>query len=425
MKIAVVKETCPRESRVALVPQFVPELTKAGFEVTVEAEAGLAAGFRDDDYREKGATIVETRDAAFLADIVLQVRAGGANPGTDDRSRLRAGQVAIGMCDPLGSPEAVASLADTDAALFALELIPRTTRAQSMDVLSSMATLAGYRAVILAAAQLPKMFPLMMTAAGTLQPARVFVIGGGVAGLQAIATARRLGAVVYAYDVRPAVKEQVESLGGRFVELPVEPGESEDQGGYAKEMDEAFYQRQRDCMAKVAAESDVVVCTAAIPGKTSPLLLTAAAVEGMPAGSVVVDLAAERGGNCELSEPEQTVTEHGVTILGPTNLAAEVPHHASQMYARNMVNFLRHMTTEGQLVLDLEDPIIRDTLVAHEGHVVHPRLRDILQLEPLDLPSNVAGGDEGHQHVETAADHAGAAGEPNAADSASAEREEE
>ena len=386
MKIAVVKETFPGERRVALIPSAIAPLLKAGCEVLVQSEAGQSAGFLDADYEQAGAQIIADRTAAFAADVILAVRFAGADQDNleHDLPRLREGQILIGSVDPLGHPESVAKVSETGAALFGLELIPRITRAQSMDVLSSMATIAGYRAVLLGALELPKMFPLMMTAAGTLSPARVFVIGAGVAGLQAIATARRLGAVVQAYDVRPAVREQCESLGAKFVELPLETGDSEGKGGYAKAMDESFYQRQRQLMAEVVAENDVVVTTAAIPGKKSPLLITEDAVKGMQPGSVIVDLAAERGGNCELSQPDQRVDVHGVTILGPTNLPAEVPNHASQMYAKNVITFLNHLLKDGEIQLDLSDEITRDTLLTHDRQVVQSRLREILDLPPLE-----------------------------------------
>lgn len=392
MKVAVVKETFLGERRVALIPANVPQLAKAELDVIVESGAGEAAGFADASYEDKGAKVVPNRAAAFDADVVLQVRCLGTNPeqGRSDLENMRSGQIVVGMCDPLGSPRAVQEVAETGAALFSLELIPRITRAQSMDVLSSMATIAGYRAVALAAIELPKMFPMLMTAAGTLSPARVFVIGAGVAGLQAIATAKRLGGVVRAYDVRPACREQVESLGGRFVELQLEADESEDKGGYARAMDEEFYQKQRELMASVVAESDVVIATAAIPGKKSPLLITREAVERMTPGGVIVDLAAERGGNCEVSEPDQRIIYTGVAVLGPTNLPSEVPYHASQMFSNNVTKFLLNMVEDGQAKVNLEDEIIRDTLVARDGEVANPRLRELLGLEPLAAtePSN-------------------------------------
>lgn len=388
MKIAVVKETYPGEHRVALVPTALPALTKAGLEVWIEAGAGRAAGFLDAEYEDKGAKIIGNRDELFAADMLLQVRTLGANPehGRADLDYLRPGQIVIGQCDPLGNPGAVTEYATRGATLFALELIPRITRAQSMDVLSSMATVAGYRAVLLGALELPKMFPMMMTAAGTLAAARVFVIGAGVAGLQAIATSRKLGAIVHAYDVRPVVREQCESLGAKFVELELETSAAEDKGGYAKALGEEFYQKQRELMARVVAESDVVVTTAAIPGKPSPRLITAEAVAGMRPGSVIIDLAAERGGNCELSKPDERVVEHGVTILGPTNLPAEVPYHASQMYAKNISTFLLNMFKKGELSINLDDEIVRDTLACRDGQVTQPRLREMLGMEPLNAP---------------------------------------
>ncbi|MCA9181768.1 MAG: NAD(P) transhydrogenase subunit alpha, partial [Planctomycetales bacterium] len=328
MKISVLKELYPGERRVALVPANVPQLAKAKMEVLVESGAGVEAGFPDQLYTDKGATVVPDRHAALAGDILLQVRTAGmdAGEGVELRDQIGSGKVVIGSCDPLGKPQAIADWANAGVTLFSLELIPRITRAQSMDVLSSQATIAGYRAVLMAATELPKLFPMMMTAAGTLTAARVFVIGAGVAGLQAIATARKLGAVVSAYDVRPACREQVESLGGKFVELAIDASSSEDKGGYAKAMDEDFYRRQRELLAGVVAQSDVVITTAAIPGRPSPRLITADAVRGMQPGSVIVDLAAERGGNCELSQADQRVTEHGVTILGPTNIATDIPN---------------------------------------------------------------------------------------------------
>ncbi|MCO6458281.1 MAG: Re/Si-specific NAD(P)(+) transhydrogenase subunit alpha [Pirellulaceae bacterium] len=385
MKLAVLKETCPGERRVALIPANLHHLAKLGIEVAIESGAGQAAGFPDQRYVEKGATVMAQRPELFSADIVLQIRTLGANPGAgrDDLPHYRPRQIVIGMTDPLGEPGASADMARTGASLMSLELVPRITRAQSMDVLSSMATIAGYRAVLLAAVELPKMFPLLMTAAGTLTAARVFVIGAGVAGLQAIATSRRLGAIVHAYDVRPAVREQVESLGGKFVELALETGEAQDKGGYAKALGEEFYRRQRELMASVVAESDVVIATAAIPGKTAPLLITREAVHGMAPGSVIVDLAAERGGNCEPSQPDQRIVERDVVILGPTNLPSEIPYHASQMFSNNVTQFLKNLIHDGQPQLDRDDEIIRETLVARGGQVVHGRIRELLQLPPL------------------------------------------
>jgi H+-translocating NAD(P) transhydrogenase subunit alpha len=374
MKIGVVAETFPGERRVALVPASLAALTKAGLDVLIEEGAGRDAGFPDAAYRDKGAQLVASRADVFAAaDILLRVR-------LTDPASLRAGQVVIGMADPLGSPEGVRALAHTGVTAFALELIPRITRAQSMDVLSSMATIAGYKAVLLAASSLPRMFPLLTTAAGTVAPAHVFIVGVGVAGLQAISTARRLGAVVEAYDVRPAVKEQVQSVGAKFVELPLETAQSEDKGGYAKAQDETFYQRQREMMARVVASNDVVITTAVVPGKKAPVLITAEMVRGMAPGSVVVDLAAERGGNCELTRADQVVMEQGVMILGPTNLPSTVPYHGSQMYAKNITTFLLHLITDGQVRIDPADEICRDTLIADKGEVVNGRIRELLGL---------------------------------------------
>ncbi len=381
MIVGVPRETFPGERRVALVPALVPGLQRAGLEVLVETGAGLEAGFTDEAYVEKGAAIAVSRAEVFeKAGIVLQVRAPGANPGEGarDLELLREGQVVIGFCDPLLSVETTRALAERGVTLFSMELMPRITRAQSMDALSSMATIAGYKAVLLAANTLPRMFPMMMTAAGTLAPARVFVVGAGVAGLQAIASSRRLGAVVEAYDVRPAVREQVESLGGKFVELELDTEEAEDAGGYAKELGEDFYRKQREMMLRVVAASHVVITTAAIPGKKAPILVTREMVEGMEPGSVIVDLAAERGGNCELTVPGETVDHGGVTILGPLNIPATVPYHASQMYAKNITTFLLHLVKDGELILDLDDEITAGTLVTRGGEVVHPRVLEIL-----------------------------------------------
>ncbi len=382
MIIGVPKEAFPGERRVALVPGVLAGLARASLDVLVEPSAGAAAGFPDTAYTDAGARIAASREQLFAdADLVLQVRSPGAagDAGRADLELLRSGQAIIGLSDPLGEPAAAQAVAERGAVAFSMELIPRITRAQSMDALSSMATIAGYKAVLLAAAALPRMFPMMMTAAGTVAPARVFVVGAGVAGLQAIASARRLGARVEAYDVRPAVKEQVESLGASFVELPLETEGAEDAGGYAKAQDESFYQRQRETMARVVAASDVVITTALIPGKTAPILVTADAVAGMAPGSVVVDLAAERGGNCEPTRGDETVvTGNGVTILGPTNLPSTVPYHASQMYAKNISTLLLHLVKDGTLALDMDDEITAGTLVSRDGAVVHPRIRELL-----------------------------------------------
>ena len=382
MVVGIPAETFPGERRVATVPAVVPALTKAGLDVLLEPGAGAAAGFPDAGYVEKGAALAADRAHLFAtADTVLQVRALGANPdaGRADLELMRPGQVVVGLSEPLGAPAAARDLAGRGVTAFSMELIPRITRAQSMDALSSMATIAGYKAVLVAAEALPRMFPMMMTAAGTVTPARVFVVGAGVAGLQAIASARRLGAKVEAYDVRPAVKEQVESLGASFVDLPLDTAGSEDAGGYAKAQDEAFYARQREMMGRVVAGSDVVITTALIPGRPAPVLVTDDMVAGMTPGSVVVDLAAERGGNVEPSRPDEVVTAHGVTVLGPTNLPSTVPYHASQMYARNVSALLLHLVRDGAVALDPDDEITAGTLVSRDGEVVHPRVRELLE----------------------------------------------
>jgi NAD(P) transhydrogenase subunit alpha len=381
MKVGVVRESLPGERRVALIPDSVTVLAKSGLAVFVERGAGAEAGFSDEAYQAKGATLLDSRADVFAtADIVVQVRCLGANleAGIADLGLMRKDQILIGFADPLGAPAAAQQIAARGATLLAMELIPRISRAQSMDALSSMATIAGYKAVLLAAETLPKMFPMLITAAGTLSPAKVFVVGAGVAGLQAIASARRMGAVVEAYDVRSVVKEQVQSLGARFLDLPLDAGASQDTGGYAKQLDEGFYRRQRELMLKAMAGNDVIITTAAVPGRRAPTLVTEEMVQAMNPGAVIVDLAAERGGNCELTVPGQTVVRHGVTILGPTNLPATVPTHASQMYARNLTTLLTYLVKAGKLTLDVEDEIVRETLVTFEGEVLHPKVRETL-----------------------------------------------
>lgn len=381
MKVGVPKEANPAERRVALVPDTVAALKAKGLDILVESGAGTGAEYLDQAYREKGATIAATRDEVFAsADIVLQITLLGASEETKkaDIVRVRKGQTLIGFVNPLQQPNLMEEIAARGATTFSLELVPRITRAQSMDTLSSMATIAGYKAVLLAASELPKMFPMMMTAAGTISPARAFVIGAGVAGLQAIAMAKRMGAVVSAYDIRPAVKLEVQSLGAKFVELPLEAADAADSGGYAKAMDEAFYAKQRELMKSVISKSDVVISTASVPGKKAPVLVTKDMVEAMPPGSVIVDLAAEQGGNCELTKPGQTMMHNAVTIIGPVNVPSTVPYHASQMFSKNISTFLLNMVKDGQLVLNLEDEIVRDTLVTRDGAVVHPRVLDLL-----------------------------------------------
>jgi NAD(P) transhydrogenase subunit alpha len=386
MIVGVPRESYPGERRVALVPSVIPNLIKAGLGVVVESGAGVEAGYPDAEYSAKGAKLLPSRSDLFhQADIVIQVLCYGSNDKTGkvDLPLFRPNQALIGFLRPLGSAETIQEIASRGVTSFSVELMPRTTRAQSMDALSSMATICGYKAVVLAADTLPRIYPMLTTAAGTITPARVFIIGAGVAGLQAIATARRLGAVTSAYDMRPASKEQVQSLGGRFVELPIEAKDAQDAGGYAKAQDESFYQRQRELLGKVVAESDVVIAAAVIPGKKSPVLVTREMVANMAPGSVIVDLASERGGNCELTQPGEMVVEHGVTIIGYYNLASTVPYHASQMYSRNVSAFLLHLVKEGQLQLNLQDEIVRDTLLTQGGEVVNARVREFFSLPAL------------------------------------------
>ncbi len=386
MIVGVPKEIYPGERRVALVPASVPALAKPGFEVVIESGAGVAAGYPDATYAEKGAKVVSTRAEVFrTADIIAQVLCYGANDinGNDDIPLLRNGQILIGFLRPLGTKEVVEQVAAAGVTAFSVEMVPRTTRAQSMDALSTMATIAGYKAVLMAADALPRLFPMMTTAAGTITPARILIIGVGVAGLQAIATSRRLGAVVSAYDMRPVVKEQVQSLGGRFVELPIEAKDAQDARGYGKAQDESFYQKQRELLGRVVAESDVVITTAVIPGKKAPVLVTAEMVKGMAPGSVVFDLAAERGGNCEVTKAGETIVKDGVTVIGPINLASGVPYHASQMYARNVTTFLTHLVKDGKPRLDDTDDIIRDTMITRGGEIVNGRVREFYGLPAL------------------------------------------
>lgn len=386
MIVGVPKESYPGERRVALVPLVIPSLTKAGLEVMVEADAGEQAGYPDAAYVEKGAKIVPDRATVFgAADLVVQVLCYGSNDltGKDDLPLMRRGQMLIGFLRPFGSREVVQQIAAAGVTSFSVELVPRTTRAQSMDALSSMGTICGYKAVLLAAETSLRIFPMMTTAAGTITPARVFVIGAGVAGLQAISTARRLGAVASAYDMRPAAKEQVQSLGGRFVELPIEAQNAQDARGYGTAQDETFYARQRELLTRVVAESDVVITAAVIPGKKSPVLITTDMVKGMAPGSVIVDLAAECGGNCELTRVGETVKQYGVSIIGAINLASSVPYHASQMYARNITTFLLYMVKEGKAQLNLQDEIIRETMVTSGGEIVNARVREFFQLPAL------------------------------------------
>ena len=386
MIIGVPKESYPGERRVALVPIVLPTLAKAGFEVHIESGAGVNAGYPDSQYTEKGGKIVADRASLFAgADVITQVLCYGSNDitGKLDVPLYRRGQILVGFLRPFGTKEIIEEIARAGVTSFAVELMPRTTRAQSMDALSSMATICGYKAILVAADYHPRLFPMLTTAAGTITPARVFVIGCGVAGLQAIATARRLGAVISAYDLRPAVKEQVQSLGGRFVELPIEAKDAQDARGYARAQDEDFYRRQRELLGKVVQESDVVITAAVIPGKKSPVLVTEEMVKGMAPGSVILDLASERGGNCELTETGKVVVKDGVTIIGSINVASGVPYHASMLYARNLTNFLTYVIKDQKVNLNLEDEIVRDTLLTHGGEIVQPRVREYFALPAL------------------------------------------
>lgn len=390
--IGAPRECFPGEQRAALVPSDVGMLKKAGFDVVVERALGSRAGYRDEDYSEQGAELADSRNTVFeQADVIVQVRTAGANrhAGGDDLNLLRSGQTLVGMCDPLGQPQIMQDVAGKGVACYSLELVPRITRAQSMDVLSSQASIAGYKAVLTGSTLLPRMCPMMMTAAGTIAPGRFFVVGAGVAGLQAIATARRLGAVVWAYDIRPAVKEEVLSLGAKFLEIDLVKSEDKQSGGYAQEMDEDFYRRQREAMTSLIAETDVLITTAAVPGRKAPMLVTTDMIKGMPPGSVVIDLAAEQGGNCELTKPGEVSVELGVTIDGTINVPATVPFHSSQMFGRNITTFLKHLLSEDAFDSMSDDEIVQETLVTRDGEVVNPRVR-----EALGLPAQATAAEE-------------------------------
>lgn len=390
MIVGVPKESYPGDRRVALVPGVLSNLAKAGLQVVVEAGAGASAGYPDADYADKGARVVASRAEVFSSvDIVAQVLCYGSNDKTGhaDLPLLRSGQLLVGFLRPLGAVATLQEIARTGATSFSVELMPRTTRAQSMDALSSMGTICGYKAVVMAADTLPRIFPMLTTAAGTITPGRVLIIGAGVAGLQAIATARRLGAVASAYDMRPAAKEQVQSLGGRFVELPIEAKDAQDARGYATAQGEDFYRKQRELLGDAVAANDVVITAAVIPGKKSPVLVTKDMVARMAPGSVIVDLAAERGGNCELTRGGETVIEHGVTIIGAFNLASSVPYHSSQMYAKNLTAFLLNLVKDGKVQINEADEIHRETLVTRGGEIVNPRVREF-----FGMPAPAAKG---------------------------------
>ncbi len=383
MTVGIVQESAEGETRVALVPQHVPSVLRLADSVIVQAGSGDASGHSDDEYTERGASVVSTRDEVLgQADVVLRVRSGAASPdsATDIRS-MKEGSAVVGFLDPYTPHESFQAMRERRIASFAMELVPRITRAQSMDALSAMANLAGYKSVLLAASELPKMFPMMMTAAGTIVPAKVFIVGVGVAGLQAIATAKRLGAVVSAYDIRPAVKDQVKSLGAKFVEMELSTDDAEGSGGYAREMTEDFYRKQREMMTETVRESDVVITTAAVPGKRAPILVTEDMVKAMHAGTVVVDLGAERGGNCEVTEPGKSVVKHGVHVIGPVNVPATMPRDASQLYSKNVSAFLETIVKEKAVVIDQEDEIVAASLVTHEGSIPNEQTRANLEGE--------------------------------------------
>jgi len=383
MIIGVPKESVVGENRISLVPRHVPLLQKQGFIVHLESGAGIGARFTDAMYEEEGVKIIPNRENLFNeSKIILTVRGLRTNDktGSEDLKLLKENQILIGLMDPFNNLEVIKELAKRKIQSFALELIPRISRAQSMDVLSSQANIAGYKAALIAANLLPKMFPMMMTSAGTLTPARVFVIGAGVAGLQAIATCHRLGAVVNAYDIRPVVKDQVQSLGAKFVELELETESAEGEGGYAKEMDENFYREQRKMMNRVISESDVVIATAAVPGKKAPVLISGEMIQGMKEGSVIVDLAAEQGGNCEVTEPGKTVEIGGVVVSGPLNVPSSIPHHSSQMFSKNITNFFQLMVKDGKLITDVEDEIVQESMVTNNGEIVNSQIKETLGL---------------------------------------------
>lgn len=396
MIVGVPTEIFPGENCVALTPAATKQLIKLGLEVTIEAGAGTKAGFPDAEYSAAGAKLAPSRSDVFgSADVICQMKGAGANPetGSSDLELLRSGQLVIAFHEPLLALDTTKKVAGKGVSAVSMELVPRITRAQSMDALSSLATVAGYKGVLLAASTLPRFFPMFMTAAGTVAPAKVLVLGAGVAGLQAIATAKRLGGVVSGYDVRPVVREQVESLGAKFIELDIETEGAEDSGGYAKEQSEDFIARQQAAMAEVIAAQHVIITTAAIPGRPSPILVTEEMVRGMAPGSVIVDLASERGGNCALTQPGETIVAHGVTIMGPVNLATTMPYHASQMYASNVTTLLKEFLKDGQLEIDMGNDVVEGCLVCTGGEIVHPRVRELAGLAPLEKPASAS--DEG------------------------------
>lgn len=381
MIVAVPSDSGSGERRVALTPESAGKLVKSGIAVHVEAGAGLAAGFRDEEYQDRGAVLVPAWPALYeRADILLKVRPLGARDGTWETDSLREGTVVLGALWPLQNLESVRRLAAGKLTSLSLDQLPRITRAQPMDILSSQSTVAGYKAVLLAASVSDKFFPMLTTAAGTITPAKVLVIGAGVAGLQAIATARRLGAVIEGYDVRPAAQEQILSLGGKVLQMPVDTRDAEDQRGYAKAQSEETLRKQQMFFTERAGAYDVIITTAVVPGQRAPLLIPAAAVQKMRPGAVIVDLAAEQGGNCELTEPGQQVVKHGVTIIGLLNLPSTMPYTASTMFSRNLLAYLQLLVKDGKPNVDLGDELIRGPLITHQGEIVHEEVRKKLSL---------------------------------------------
>jgi NAD(P) transhydrogenase subunit alpha len=390
MLIGVPREIASGERRVALVPEVMPQLTRAGHRVAVERDAGLRAGFTDDAYRAVGCAVVDTAGEIYsTAQMILKVQRPGRaeSSGEAELDMLTGGTVLIGLLQPSGDPALFQQLADRQIVSCTMELVPRTTRAQMMDALSSQSTVAGYKAVLLAANALQKFFPMLMTAAGTVRPARVLVIGAGVAGLQAIATARRIGAVVEAFDTRPVVKEQVQSLGATFVELDVHVEDAQDAGGYARELSELHIRREKELIHNRALQADVIITTALVPGKPAPMLVSAETVRAMRPGSVIVDLAGEQGGNCELSVPGETVVRHDVTIIAPLHISSELAYHASQMYAKNISALVTLLAPKGELNLNFSDDIIDAVTVTAGGQVRHEPTRKRLGMAPLKPPT--------------------------------------
>ena len=381
MKIGIAREIEVGESRVAMSPDMVARLVKQGLQVLVETRAGERAFFPDSAYEAAGATILsDPRQIWQESDVLLKVNAPQSQENWNELELLQPGKTLIGFLNPLGNPALIQALAERGVTAFSMELVPRTTKAQAMDALSSQANLAGYKAVLLAASALPGIFPMMTTAAGTIPPAKVFVIGAGVAGLQALATARRLGAVVEAFDIRPAAKEEVQSVGARFVEVPLEE-ETTAAGGYAKEVSEAAKERSRQVIAEHVKAADIVITTAQVPGKKAPLLVTEAMVEQMKPGSVIVDLAAEQGGNCACTEAGGTISYHGVTVIGPINLPASVPTQASQMYGKNLLSLLQYLLKDGELQLNFDDDIISASCVTHDGEIRNARVKEAIAVQ--------------------------------------------